>query len=348
MAWSGTGVFTGLHNWVTDQANSIAIRADRHKAQDDVFIAGINACVAKNGENSATGNLPMGGYKHTGVADGASADDYAALNQLQKNTGVYAATTGSSDAYVLTPSPAITAYAAGQRFIINASFTNAGAATINVSSLGAKALKKNGTVALTAGDIVSGNIYEIVYDGTNFQISNLILPDNMDLTGTLDVTGAATFDSTITGASTLDITGSCTLGGALDVTGNTTLGGTLDVTGNTDFVGQVTGGQVAYNAQTGTTYTLTATDEGKIVTLSNASAITLTLPQNSTESLPQGFNCIIRQIGAGQVTVATEGSDTLQSSGGATKLTGQYSEAQIDLPTSGSPNTWFMGGDIST
>jgi hypothetical protein len=83
-------------------------------------------------------------------------------------------TTGSANAYVLTTglslnsSPA--AYVAGQTFVIKANFTCSGAATINVDTLGAKNLTKNGTTAVASGDIVSGNIYVIAYDGTQFQV----------------------------------------------------------------------------------------------------------------------------------------------------------------------------------
>jgi len=102
------------------------------------------------------------------------------------------------------------------------------------------------------------------------------------------------------------------------------------------------------NAQTGTTYTLVGTDNGKIVTLSNSSAITLTIPETGTESIAAGFQCTIIQRGAGQVTVAIEGSDTLESSGSKTKLSGQHSAALITKHTAGSPNTWGMYGDITT
>lgn len=104
--------------------------------------------------------------------------------------------------------------------------------------------------------------------------------------------------------------------------------------------------EIQYNAQTGTSYTLVASDHGKIITLSNASAITLTVPQQSALTLRQGFWCIIRQIGAGQVTVAKQGSDTINSIDTALKLRAQYSEARIDLQTAGSPNTWALFGDI--
>lgn len=104
---------------------------------------------------------------------------------------------------------------------------------------------------------------------------------------------------------------------------------------------------VAYNNQTGTSYILTASDNGKVVTMSNASANTVTVPQELTESLQQGFHCIVRQIGAGQTTIAKEGSDTLNAPNGK-KLRAQHSSAFIDLSVSGSPNTWNMVGDTTS
>lgn len=88
----------------------------------------------------------------------------------------YALTTGSTNAYVLTPSPARTGYTTGEMFVIKASFSNTAAATINISGLGAKAIKKNTGDDLQANDILSGQIVLLVYDGTNFQlVSDLAL-----------------------------------------------------------------------------------------------------------------------------------------------------------------------------
>ncbi len=91
------------------------------------------------------------------------------------------ASTGSANAYVLTVVPAISAYATGQVFIFIANFTNSGAATLNVSGKGAKAIKKqDGTTALVSGDIVSGQVVQVTYDGTNMQmgspVGNTVLP----------------------------------------------------------------------------------------------------------------------------------------------------------------------------
>jgi hypothetical protein len=66
MGWSG-GTFTRVHDWTTDEGSAIDIEADRMDAEDDNFASGINACLTKDGSNSPTANLPMGGNRHTGV-----------------------------------------------------------------------------------------------------------------------------------------------------------------------------------------------------------------------------------------------------------------------------------------
>ena len=78
------------------------------------------------------------------------------------------------------------------------------------------------------------------------------------------------------------------------------------------------------NAQTGTTYTLVLADAHKLVTLNNASAITLTVPPNSSVAFDTGDQVNLLQLGAGQVTVAAGSGVTLRAQGSKVKLNGQY------------------------
>jgi hypothetical protein len=103
------------------------------------------------------------------------------------------------------------------------------------------------------------------------------------------------------------------------------------------------GNQAVENAQTGTTYTLVLTDAGKMVTLTNASAITLTIPTNASVAFPVNTRIDILQYGAGQVTVGGAGV-TLNSSGSRKKLTGQYSGASLWKKAT---DTWVLIGDIT-
>lgn len=101
---------------------------------------------------------------------------------------------------------------------------------------------------------------------------------------------------------------------------------------------------LSFNAQTGTTYTLVAADLGKLVTLSNASGITLTVPPSVFAT---GNIINIQQLGAGQVTLAQGAGVTITSTGAtasAPKLKKQYSAASIICTGS---NTFTVIGDLS-
>lgn len=79
---------------------------------------------------------------------------------------------GSGNAYVLTYGVAPTAYVAGEVYTFITNVANTGAATLNINSLGAKAITKNGATALASGDIPSGAVVTVSYDGTRFQLLN--------------------------------------------------------------------------------------------------------------------------------------------------------------------------------
>lgn len=93
---------------------------------------------------------------------------------IQNSSYVYAADAGSNDTYVITLSPAPSAYATGQVFHFKANTANTGACTLNVNSLGAKTIKKNNDQDLADNDIEAGQIVSVVYDGTNFQMQSQV------------------------------------------------------------------------------------------------------------------------------------------------------------------------------
>ena len=129
-----------------------------------------------------------------------------------------------------------------------------------------------------------------------------------------------------------------------NVVGPTGPTGPTGSTGATGPTGAAGGGIAAINAQTGTTYTLVSGDLNDLVTLSNASAITLTVPP-SVFSANDVIN--IAQIGAGQVPFAQGAGVTITSTGAtasAPKLRAQYSTASVICTAS---NTFLVVGDLS-
>lgn len=113
---------------------------------------------------------------------------------------------GSDTITATVTSPNFTAYAAGQMFNFVAVAANTtSSVTLNLNSLGAKTVTKAGTIALSAGDIVAGQVIPVIYDGTRFQITNLInLSSPPPIGNSTPSTGAFT---TLSATSTISGTG---------------------------------------------------------------------------------------------------------------------------------------------
>lgn len=177
MSWSG-GTYTkgnsGTGGWAGDASLGIGIEAGRHDTQDDDFATGINQCLNKDGSNSATADLNMGSHKHLSVANATARNNYAAAGQVQDSAFIWCGTSaGSANAQTLSPTPAITAYAAGQVFRFIAGFTPTSTLTIAVSGLAAKSVLAE-QIGTAVGNLAvfAGMICEVIYDGTSFVLRN--------------------------------------------------------------------------------------------------------------------------------------------------------------------------------
>ena len=104
------------------------------------------------------------------------------------------------------------------------------------------------------------------------------------------------------------------------------------------------------DAKTGTTYTFVLADaNNELITASNASAQTYSIPTNASVAFPIGCQINIIQIGAGQVTInaVTSGTTTVLSTGAtaaAPKLRAQYSVATL---IKAGTDLWYVTGDIA-
>lgn len=80
----------------------------------------------------------------------------------------YGVATGSANAYIVTLSPALSAYQEGVSLRLKINVANTGASTVNANGLGAKTIKKQNGNAVTSGNLKAGLVYTLVYDGTSF------------------------------------------------------------------------------------------------------------------------------------------------------------------------------------
>jgi len=171
------GVHTGSTVWAQDEAAGTDILSARQDVHDQDIADALTASLAKDGQTNPTANLPMATYRHTGVGNASARTDYAATGQVQDGAFIWCGTAGGTkNALTLTPAPAITALATGQKFRFKAGTTASDSTvTIDVSGVGAVAGQID-DAALSASIVIEANkYYEALYDGTALQLTRLSL-----------------------------------------------------------------------------------------------------------------------------------------------------------------------------
>lgn len=191
---NGSGTYTAPSNsWNPAVSGQTLSSADWNTTLTDLE-TGLTNSIAVDGQTTITGNIPFNNNKITGLGAGTAANDAAPLTQIQGAAYAWLTASGT-DTITGNLSPTPTGYTTGMRVAFAAAAANSGATTLNLNSLGAKALTKYGSTALVANDILSGQVVYAVYDGTRFQMLN---PSK-------DFAVAAITSGTITGLTTLGL-----------------------------------------------------------------------------------------------------------------------------------------------
>ena len=189
-------------------------------ATGDGFAAGPTASAISGAQASATAAAASASSASTS-ASSASTSAAAAAAALAGATNFWGGTVGgTADAITLTPTPSISSYTTGATFTFLSTGTNTGAVTVAISGLTAKSIKAQSGAALTAGEITSGRVYTITYDGTNFSTHQLATPEDGVITNAKVNAAAAIAQSKIaagggilpSGAVYFMISGSCPTG----------------------------------------------------------------------------------------------------------------------------------------
>lgn len=100
---------------------------------------------------------------------------------------------------------------------------------------------------------------------------------------------------------------------------------------------------VAVAAQTGTAYTIGTADVGKLVTLSNVAAQTITIPANSSVAFAIGDQVNFMNLSTGTATFSAGGTAVIRSAGSKLKLADQYAVCTVlKIDT----DAWVMLGNV--
>lgn len=179
MPWqSGTfvrtdGVRQGTTVWQQADGAGVNIEAPDHDVHDQDIAGGITETWNRSGQNSPTQDLPMSGYKFTGVGNAAARNQFGVVGQVQDNAFNYAVDTGAANAITIAPNPPITANVAGQQWLVLIAATNtATTVTLSVSGITGVPVKNLDGTDPAIGDIVAGTLRTFTFDGTNAQIDS--------------------------------------------------------------------------------------------------------------------------------------------------------------------------------
>ena len=177
MSYNGSGVFQ-INTTGQPVVAGTVISSTAFNALTSDLATGLSTAITKDGQTTVTANIPMAGFKITGLGAATVGTDAVQYGQIQSNTDKLVTVSGT-DTLIGSVTPALTAYAAGNLFSFVAANTNTGAVTINIDGVGVKSITKNGTTALVAGDIVANAVVLIEYDGTRFQFVNAASSGNV-------------------------------------------------------------------------------------------------------------------------------------------------------------------------
>lgn len=182
MPFNGSGTFNLIYNWQNDAAQGLNISSSRMEAQEQDIAAGLSLCITKDGQQTPTASLPMGGFRLTNMGNATAQGNAVSVQDVQNSSVTTLTTVAGTDTITANTAPSIGAYAANQRFqFMPAGANTTNAVTLNINGFGAKNVQKptpGGLVACAPGDIPAGIEQTVIYDGTQFQLQMAANPFN--------------------------------------------------------------------------------------------------------------------------------------------------------------------------
>lgn len=317
MARNGAGVYTNPYpNFVA----GTVISSTEVDANNGQMATALTLSIAADGQTTVTANLPMATNKFTGLGVGSASTDSANLGQVQAEAFIWCGTMGgAADAGTLSPTPAITAYAAGQRFVWKASTnTNTGAMTVAISGLATIAVQSD-RAALAAGNHAASDIYMGILDTTS-TIQIIKIADTPVPAATTSAAGIVELSTSAENLAGTAVT-SPTVAGVREMTS-----------------------LVPQNIQAGN-YTAVLLDQGKHIfhASSAGSGDTYTIPANASVAYPLGTALTFISMSSATVAIAIT-SDTMYLAKDGT--TGSRTLAQYGVATAikMTATTWIISG----
>ena len=176
MAFNGSGTYIPITPPDFPAVAGTTIRASQYNTQINDMAAALTQVVCKDGQTIPTADLPMGAFRHSNVGAATARTQYARVAEVQDGALHWLTSVAGTDTITALATLSMSAYAAGQRFVLAVVGTNTGAVTLNINSIGTKDVKDSLGNALAAGELPTGRVIELVYDGTEFRVLSWNVP----------------------------------------------------------------------------------------------------------------------------------------------------------------------------
>lgn len=213
MAYNGSGVYTLPGAALVN--GEIVSATENNQSRND-FATALNVAWTRDGQAPATGNIPMGNHKFTGMNVGTTGTDSITLGQTQGGAYAYLTAVSGTNTITATITPSFAAYTQGQTFRFVASGENTTASTLNINSLGAKDICKGILGSASGTYSVSGSTTIAITAANDFETGQEVYLDFTLSSGTtlndgkFTIVTASATDFTVTYGSTVSSTGTVT------------------------------------------------------------------------------------------------------------------------------------------
>lgn len=291
------------------------------------------------------------GHGGTGATDAAGVRAAIGLGALAVQNTItasqisdYSAALFAANGVMLVGSGSVTITPVGATYVFTASGGGGGGITGPASSLNGELpafLGTSGGVVTNTGCVPSANGFSLIA-AANYAAMRTALGLTAAATTAIGTSGATI--PLLSTANTWTLAQTFTVAPVFtDASGTrTALGlGTAAQAASTDF--EPAGAYANFNAQTGTSYSLAGTDQGRLVTMNNASANTLTVTKQATVAWPARTRIDVGSLGAGQTTVVADTGVTILATPGL-KLRTQGSGGSLVRLAS---DSWWLTGDLA-
>jgi Chaperone of endosialidase len=126
--------------------------------------------LSRDGQTLPSANLPMAGFRHTGVGNAQQRDQYTSLGMVQDNAYSTLTAVGGSNSIIALLVGGATTFVPGQKVWLTAASNNTGPVTISINGGAATPVVTSTGSPLAANNLIAGRLYDLVWTGTNWAV----------------------------------------------------------------------------------------------------------------------------------------------------------------------------------